>query len=352
MKLKYMIPALLAALTLAMTGCGSDPLYYRYDTDLSQYITLGQYEGLPATPVSLEVSEELIQTQIDSTVSFYAHEHEITDRGAKIGDTVKFSLTAEIDGAAAQDFAQEEGSMMLGFDSYGADADDALTGAKAGDVVTAEMTLPEDDRYGENAGKTVDMTFSVTGVFENEVPEYDDIFVKAYLGYDSTEEYEAYVRELMAATMLENAMTSLVADTWPVVLENTTVLSYPEEELAQVHDVLVGEVKNYALSAGVDFASYLNGVYGMTEEEFVAAMEESAKERVKEEMVVYAIARAENIQVSDEDYEKYASYFVKQYELNSVEELESYFSKEAIAEGVLIDLVKEFVANSAVQTAE
>ena len=349
MKLSYKFTALLAAaaMLLPLTGCGSNPQYYRYDYDLSEYITLAEYKNLPVEVEEVVITEEDIQNEIMATVMYFAQETEV-NRVAAAGDTVKFSCTATLDGEELPEYSEDDGSLVLGFDTYGEEADDALTGLKAGDTAEAARTLSSMVSDTELAGKTIQYTFTVTGVYETEEPAYNDYFVKAYLGFDTTAEYEATLRETLTEVAEERQLTGKVAQTWTVVVDNTEVLQYPEKELNQIVEQLLAEVEAYTQSVGINFGEYTQLRYNMTEEEFRANASELAKAQIKEDMIVYAIARAEDLTISDEQYTEYAEMYMTQMGFSSVEELEASYTREAICEGILGDLVKECVANYAV----
>ena len=349
--MKHKILAILAAaaLLLPLTGCGSeDHLYYRYDYDLSEYITLAEYKNLPVEKGDFTVTDEQVQNQIMSTVMYFAQEVEV-DRASEQWDTVKFSCTAELDGKELPDYCEEEGSLKLGFGAYGEEVDKALTGVKAGDTVQAERVLEGFISDETLAGKTIQYTFTVNAVCETEDPVYNDVFVKAYFGYDTVAEYEESVRQSMIASAEASRINALVSQTWPVVVENTQVLQYPEKEIDQITDQLFAELEAYTASAGVNFGDYVQMVYGQTEDEFRAYAEELAQAQVKEDMIVYAIARAENLEISDEVYHEYVHMFMQQLELITEEELEQRYTTGAIKEGILGDLVKECIVGYAVE---
>lgn len=351
MKHTKLLTFLLSATLLlpaAMTSCGKDKvLYYRYNYDLSDYITLAEYKGLPVQEVSAEVSEEDVQNQINSTVLYFAKDVEV-DRASKTYDTVHFSCTATLDGVTLDDYCEDDGSLMLGFATYGEAVEEALTGIKAGDTVEADRILSGIGVGDELVGKTLHYTFTITSVTEAEEQEYNDIFVKAYLGYDSVEEYEQSIRDSLAESAKNTQLNAYVSQTWNTVVENTTVLKYPEKELDQIADQLVAEIEAYTEAAGVNFDSYVEAIYGKTADEFRAYAEEVAQAQVKEDMIVYAIARAENLEVTNEQYYEYAALFMEQLGYSTEAELEQHYTTGAIKESILGDVVKEFIADNVV----
>ena len=82
---------------------------------------------------------------------------------------------------------------------------------------------------------------------------------------------------------------------WAQVVENTEVIRYPEKEMNQIVNQLVADVEAYTQSVGINMNEYIQIRYGMTEEEFRANAAELAQNQMKEEMITYAIARAEKL---------------------------------------------------------
>ncbi len=352
MKLSYKIASFVSALllTLPLVGCGSNPQNYRYNYDLSDYITLGEYKSIPAEALKQEVTEEEVQREIMSMVLYFSQDEEV-DRASANGDRVNYTSTATVDGTTVAELAEAEGSVKLGFADYGTQVDTALTGVKKGDVVTAEREITAGMTTDTTlVGKTATYTYTVTGVLETQYQEYNDLFVKAYFGFDTVAEYEAYIRSEMELEAELTYLSNLVNQTWPVLLENTTVLSYPEKELAQITDQIIAEVEAYTSAVGIQFGEYTKVKYDMDEEEFRAYADTVAQAKVKEEMIVYAIARAEDLTVSNEVYDEYVQMYMNQLGFETPEELEARYAKGAITEGALIDLAKEFVAKNAAVT--
>ena len=90
----------------------------------------------------------------------------------------------------------------------------------------------------------------------------------------------------------------------------------------------------------------------MAVKEFEEAMRGEAEAQVKEEMVMYSIARAEGLSISKDEYESGALEYAQNYGLNSVSELEAYFHPNEITQNLLFDKVLEFLAEQAVPTAK
>ena len=328
----------------AMVGCQSkdDTLYYRYDYDLSEYIDLGTYSGIPATASDVSVTDDDVEMQIQSTLSYYAGEEEV-DTPAAFGNVVYFDADVTLNGAALSEYAVEEGSLTLGFGTYGEDIDNALTGCQAGDTITATRTLPDSTEYGDYAGATLDYAITVERVCRTEIPELTDLYAQTVLNFDSAEAYRTAVREAMEASAKSKRDALILSQVWPKLVEETTVKKYPEKELTEIRNQINMEIDNYINAVGIDRDTYIELKYNMTADEFEAYVEELSKDQVKEEMIVYAIARAENIEVTDEDYATYAAIYASNYGYDTVEDMENAFGKQVVRAGVLSDVTKAWV---------
>lgn len=339
---------LCALLLLPVAGCGkaNNILYYRYNYDLSDYIDLGMYDGIPANYTPSVVTDDDVNMEIQSTLAYYATEEEI-DTGAAFGNVVYFTANAVYNDSVVAEYCEEDGSLTLGFDHYGDAIDEALTGAKAGDVIESTRTLPDADSYGDYAGATLVYTITVEKVCRKIIPELTDMFVQAYLNFDSADEYRQTVREALEEQSASVRSTVVLSQVWPTLVESTTVKKYPEKELGEIRDQVNMEINNYVLTVGINRDEYIKVVYNMTEEEFDAHVEELAKAQVKEEMILYAVARAENLEVTDEQYDKYAVIYASNYGYSSTEEMENVYGKDVIRAGVLSDVTKQWIADHA-----
>ncbi len=349
--MKKALSLTLAALTLSasLVSCGTDDdlLTRKYNYDLSEYITLGDYKNLPAQGYRYEVTEEEIQQQVLATRSYHARAIDVNDRPAQAGDIVYVNYVGTIDGEEFEGGSEEDCEVTIGVGTL--PFEDTLIGRNPGESYSVDVTLPDPyPAYPENAGKEVHFEITVDSIMEQELPVYNDDYARAYLGHDSTADFEKHVR-----TLLEEHYTAVFreyvdAQVWPVLVENTSVIKYPEAEVEEMYNSIITSNTAYAEAMGLNLAPYIEVNYGMTEEEFYQSVREECEARVKEEMICYAIARAENITLSEEEYQVRAlEYAVNTYNLNSVAAFENIFDKEVIRQTIMFDLVHELVVDRA-----
>lgn len=338
-----------AMLAGGLSSCGKDDdlLTYRYDYDLSKYIDLAEYTGLDAKAYTVNISEEKIQNEIFTTLSYYSKLNTITDRGAEIGDTVYIDYVGTCEGEEIENETDNE--LTLGTGVMPDEFENAIVGHYAGDVISLDMTFATPyEAAPEYSGKNAHFDITLNEVCEQELPVYSDDFVRGYLGYDSVEDYEAAIYDKLYKYYNDTLIQFIVTQTWNKVIENTTVIEYPKKELNELYDQIVETNQLYAEAYNIDFTNFVSVYYEMTEEEFYEWAMEQAKTSVKEEMISYAIARAENITLTEEEYtERATEYAVTQYELASLEAFEALYDKTTIRQTLLYDKVRELVAEKA-----
>lgn len=346
--------AAVSVFTVPMTSCSSDAdddlLTHKYNYDLSEYISLAEYKGLPAEGYTYDVTDEQVDAQILATLSYYSKLIDVTDRGAEIGDTLYIDYVGTIDGEEFEGSSEEDCEFTIGTQTF--EFEDQLIGAYAGDHLSIDVTFPDPyPDYPEQAGKLVHFEIDVNTVCKQELPNYTDDFVRAYLGYESIEDFETNVRLRLENYYAQRLLEYIIGQTWHVVIENTEVIKYPEAEVEDMYNDMVSSNRAYASASGINFETFLSLTYKMTEEEFCEYARTEAESRIKEEMICYAIARAENISLSDEEYTVRATeYAIDYYEFASLEAFEALYDKATIRQTIMIDLVQEKVAELAAIT--
>lgn len=357
--MKKMISLLLCIMCVAgaAVSCGEKTaeddfdglLTYKYNYDLSEYIDLAEYKGLEANGYHYEVTDEQVEQQILATRSYYSRLTDVTDRGAQIGDTVYIDYVGTIDGEEFEGGSEEDCELVLGTGTFLEGFEEAIVGAYSETDLSVDLTFPEPyPAAPDYSGMDVHFDIHVHEVCEQELPEYNEDFVRGYLGYDSIADFEAGLRELIAERYEGMYNQYVISQLWATIYENTTVIKYPEEETESMYNDLLTAEQLYAQAQGINFADYVSVNYQMTEDEFYAYIRENVESRIKEEMICYAIARAENITLTSEEYSQRATeYALDYYELDSLEALEAIYSQGTIRQTLMFDKAKEAIVEYA-----
>ncbi len=350
--------ALLLALPLALGGCkdttppdggNETETHVRYDYDLTKYVKLGTYKGIEIDAYTETVTEEDVQKQVLIARSTYATVAEKADAAAK-GDQVVIDFVGYMNGKPFDGGSAENYNVMIGSGSMIDGFEDGLIGAKKGDTVTLELAFPSP--YLNNpalSGLPVQFVVTVKSVFEQVLPVYDDAFVSEKYGCASVEEFEKTIYDGLVEKNESKHLSYLVQAVWAKIAETTEILEYPALEYADIFEDNLHYYEALAAQEGITLNEYAQKKYGMDVSTFRKAMQDDVYAKMQEDMILYSIARLENITVSDVDYDSGVQKYVDYYGFASKAELMEYFTEEEVRESVLFDKVYEFLAASAVE---
>ena len=333
-------------LLMSMVSCGDEAeeeeIYTSIDyatLDFDQYVKLGQYKDLELTvsPISVNMSEieDTLQNMIDKETTFEEYSEPVTDRMTEAGDYVEINFKAYFDGQLYEGVSADGVAILLadnnGFFEW---MDDDLYGIMPGTTVETIGVLPEDSYYGDYAGKEGTFVITLVSIKAHyTIPELTDAFVAERTDYDTVEAYCKAMYDTLLAEATEAAEAERLSLMWETVLENAEILEYPEQQVMYYYTVYRSNIEAEADTYGHTYEEHLEAI-GLTDEDLT----EGAKSLVLEELVFYAIVKAERFSISDTEY---AEGVVKYAEIRgmTVEQLEAYYDKAYIADNLLWDKV-------------
>lgn len=275
------------------------PLNFRATVQVRPKATLGSYKGLEVGRDEVAVPEGQAEVELERLRERAARLQPV-ERPAAAGDFVVISFDGHIGSnqvaaASARDYMVELGSGRLM-----ADFDSALVGMSAGESTKLSVDYASDDNRPELAGATVDYTLTLGQVQEKQLPELDDDFVQEVSEFDTlaelradidaklTERAEAIVEEAFRRRAIDAAVAEATIEV-PEVMTNRRIGNILNQTAQQ-------------LPQGVSFEQYLQAS-GRSLEQAVDELRPDAEMALKRELVVEAIAEAEQITVTDEDVE-------------------------------------------------
>lgn len=270
--------------------------------NLADYIKLGKYKGVTVTlTTSSEITAADVEKYIEDVRTQHSRTVEITDRGAKNGDELVIDYKGTLDGVAFDGGTATGTTLTLGAGGWIDGFEDGMVGMKAGETKTIDATFP--DPYKNNpdlAGKTVQFEITVHSVSETVIPEYNDAFVRDNFDFATMAEYEASVRKTLAEERQDEIAAEKQSATLAVAVDNAEVLKYPEGVVEDYMAQQIDYVRYYAAQYGMSYADFVSAATGEDVETYEAAVRTGAEQSVKEELVIWAIAEAENFTISDE----------------------------------------------------
>lgn len=322
---------------LAESGSVEDDGNYTLES-VADYVTLGDYKNVEVTKVSTDVTDEQVEAQIQTILSYYAETEQIKEGAVKEGDTVNIAFVGKMDGEAFDGGSSESYDLTIGSNSFIEGFESGLIGVNVGETVDLNLTFP--DPYQNNpdySGKPVVFTVTVNYIAgESIIPELNDEFAQNYnSNYQTVEDMRAGVRKDLEETAASNAESAQINEAWNKVMEASEISEYPEDMVQEYIDAQRSQYETYATYYGYeDLESYVEA-NGSTMEEFESTMQEYCKSLVKSELVFRAIAEKEGFEVTADSYSEAAESYAGQY---GYEDAASFI--EAVGK---TDLIKQII---------
>ena len=284
----------------------------------ADYVTLGDLSGLQATEYTYEVTDDMIQAQIDEELEFNSEEVE-TDRASKDGDVIYLDLTSTVNGEETT----ESTYFYLGNQEYGAEFDEQLIGLLAGDTMEFSITFGDDIWIEEWMNQTVGFKAEITSVCELTTPEYNDAFAAEYTDFATTAEYEAYLKESLEEEYADLGYSDTIETLFDQAVEQTVISGYPEEFYNSCRDELLA---TYFAFTGSDDVNDVYELFGLTEESLDAEIMNSVNRR----LLISAICQEQNLEVTEEDYLECLNDYTEYYGYDSATAFEEDYSRESL----------------------
>lgn len=278
-------------------------------------VKLGNYKDLE---VSVNIDKEVSDADVDSRLSAAQGrmaELVLKEEAAEKGDTVVIDFNGTVDGVEFDGGKGNNYSLELGSGSFIPGFEDQLIGSKAGDEASVEVTFPEDYQAAELAGKAAVFATKVHEVKAKEIPELDDELAKDIDdSVETLDELKAKYREEIATSKEEEYKDAVESAAIEAAVANATIDEIPEamihEEIHRAMNEFLGGMQQQGISPEMYFQ-----LTGTTEDQMHEQYAEDAESRVKTNLVIEAIADAENFEVTTDEVEAEVADLATQYNL-------------------------------------
>jgi len=307
-------------------------------------VTLGAYMGVEAPYHFHDASLEDVQKELDRVLERNSRLVPIEGRPVATDDTVTIDYEGFHDGVAFEGGKADGYDLKIGSNSFIPGFEEKLIGHSVNEEFPISLTFPEEYHSEELKGKEVTFQIKLLAIKSRELPVLDDEFAKDVSEFDTLEEYKADI----LAKKQEQAKVHAVADFQNAVVKvacDNSVVEIPDCMVDTEVDQLADEQANRMKYQGIELEQYLQYV-GQTMEDFRAGLIPVAKVRVKSNLVIEAISKAENIVATDEDVDAEAEKMAAQYNMKKEELLARLggndgFIRESIVAQKAVDMITE-----------
>ena len=324
---------------------------YTAEVALEPPVELGQYKGVEIEKVDVkEVTEEDIDAELKRQQNANAKITDVTDRPVQNGDMIKLDFDGSIDGTPFDGGKAENYDLTVGSGSFIPGFEEQLVGMNAGEEKDVTVTFPEDYHAKDLAGKEAVFHCRVNSIREKKLPELNDEFADEVSEFDTLDEYKADIKKNIEVTREEDAKTRRENEAVDAVIKNATI-EIPEAMMRTQEEELADQMAQNLRYQGMNLQDYLKYT-NMSEEQFITSMQPQADRTIRTRLTLEAVVKAENIEVSDEEFDEELQKIADQYKA-PLDEIKKYYesdeAKKSLTEDIAVQKAVTFVAENAVE---
>ncbi len=325
---------------------------YTAEVALKPPVSLGKYKGVSITKQdAAEVTDEDVEKELKRQQDANGKIQDVTDRPVADGDMIKLDFAGSVDGVAFDGGTAENYDLTVGSHSFIPGFEEQLVGMSIGEEKDVEVTFPEDYHQESLAGKAAVFHCKVNAIKAKVLPELNDEFADEVSEFSTLEEYKADVRKNLQARKDEDRKNAREKEAVAAAVEDAEI-QIPEAMLYTQQQNLANEFAQNMQYQGMQLEMYLQYT-GQTKEQFLEQLKPQAEQRIRNSLVLEAVADAENIEVTDEDLENEYQKIADQYR-TPVDSVKSLFGsdemKDDLKKDVRIRKAAEFIAENAKET--
>ncbi|MBQ1391494.1 MAG: trigger factor [Firmicutes bacterium] len=282
-------------------GAGKD-LKFHLEVFVRPDVTLGEYKGLTVETEQQKLTDEMIDARISQDQEKASRTIDVDDRPVQEGDTVNLDYAGTVDGVAFAGGTAAGQTLKIGSHQFIEGFEEQMIGMNIGEEKDLQVKFPDEYHAEELKGKDAVFHVKVNGIQVTEKPELDDDFAADISEYNTFAEYrESIVKELTERVSKNNeaAAENALVDK---AVENAQ-MDVPQAMIDDQAEYMVREMAMRMSYQGLKIEDYMKYT-GQTPEGLKAMYKPEAEKRVKTELVIEAIRKAEKIEPSEADIEK------------------------------------------------
>lgn len=312
-------------------------------------ITLGEYKGIEVDKADTSVSDEDVEAEIKKTLEQNARTIDVEDRPVADGDTAVIDFTGYVDDEEFEGGSGKDFSLVIGSHSFIDTFEEQLIGKNIGDEVDVNVTFPENYQADHLAGKPALFKVKINAIKGKEYPELNDDLVQDISEFENVADYKADVRKQLEESKEKHARRVKEDAVVDKVIENATV-ELPDPMVDTQARRMVDELARNIQRQGLSMEMYLQYT-GMNMDKLLEQARPQAIKNIKTRLAMEAVAKAENITISDEELDAEFEKMANAYKMD-VEEIKKMMDERAKKELTLDLSVQKaitLVADAAVE---
>lgn len=323
------------------------PFIFTAEVALKPEVKLGKYKGVKVEKADTEVTDEEVDKEINKERESNARNIDVTDRAVKDGDIVTLDFEGFVDGTAFEGGKGENYPLTIGSGTFIPGFEEQLVGAEIGKETEVHVTFPEDYQAEDLKGKAAVFKCTVKEIKEKELPTLDDEFASEVSEFETLAEYKADIRGRLEERKAKAAREAKEAAVIEEIIKDSD-MEIPEAMIETQQRQMIDEFAQRIQMQGLTLEQYFQFT-GASYDQMIEQVKPQAEKRIQSRLVLEAVAAAEKIEATEEDYEEELKSMAEAYqmEVDKVKELLPEKSVQQIKEDIAVKKAAEFVVDNA-----
>ncbi|MDO4544311.1 MAG: trigger factor [Clostridia bacterium] len=318
------------------------------EVQLKPEVTLGQYKGIVIPKQEYNVSDDEVSAELEKEKEKQARYIDV-EREVRDGDRIVLDYSGSVDGVKFDGGTAEGQTLVIGSHTFIPGFEEQLIGAAIGEEKDIVVTFPEQYQAENLAGKEAVFACTVKTISEKELPEIDDEFIKDISEFDTIDEWKADKKAKMTEERAQRNKTVRENNALKGACDNATV-DIPDCMIDRQIEYMLRDLSQRLMSSGISLEDYC-GYLGTSVEELRNNYREEAEARVKMQLVIEAVTKAENIEATDEEIDESIADYAKQNSMEVEDFAKNLTSddRDYLADRIAVQKTLALIIDSAVE---
>ena len=319
------------------------PFIFTAEVALKPEVTLGKYKGVKVDKIEVKVTDEEVDAEINRERESNARTINVEDRAVKDGDMTVIDFEGFVDGVAFEGGKGENHSLTIGSGSFIPGFEEGLIGAELNKETEVNVTFPEDYHAAELAGKPAVFKCTVKEIKEKQLPDLDDEFASEVSDFDTMAEYREDVQKKLTSKKEEEAKIAKEEAVLDAVIADAK-MEIPDAMLETQQRQLLENFAQRIQAQGLSLQ-----FTGLTAQTMMEQLKPEALKRIQSRLVLEAVAAAEKMEATEEDFEAEIKSIAESYQMEAdkVRELLGEQGAKQVKEDICVRKAADFIVDNA-----
>ena len=325
------------------------PFIFAAEVAVRPEVELGEYKGVEVTKADAEVTDADVEEELKKVQDQNSRTVSVEDRAVKDGDMTVIDFEGFIDGEAFDGGKGENYPLTIGSHSFIDTFEEQMIGMNIGEEKELNVTFPEDYHAENLKGKPATFKVTVKEIKEKQLPELDDDFAQDVSDFDTLAEYKNDLKKKIAERKESEAKAKKESEAIEKVVE-AAKMDIPQAMIDTQVNRMLEDFAMRLQQQGLSVEQYFQYT-GMTADKIMEEMKPEAVKRIKNSLVLEAVAKAENIEVSEEEFEAELQKMADMYkmEIEKIKEFMQDAEAKQMKDDIAIQKAVELIVSSAVE---